>query len=231
MSEFLIHPSVSSAIARPRTYLNMVLDVSSSMLSVRQATILAFNTFLDQQRGDRVDELFVTLTMFADRVRVCYRAVPIAQVPPLTEAQYVPDGSTALYDGVLKTLTAMERSVGLKARVLTVVQTDGYENASEEVDDNDVFRAIIRSYEERGNWTFVLLAAGVNAYAQGASMGFTPGNTRPYTATNVGQALATVGRAVTRYRHGDQLQTAEFFAAPTYPRTQWVQDDASEERS
>lgn len=226
MSDFLIKPSVTSAIARPRTYLNVVLDKSSSMGKVRQATIDAYNSFLDGQRADRVDELFVTLTQFSDRehIAVSYRVKPIGEVRSLRFEQYLPEGMTALYDGVARTLAAMEREVGPNARVLTVVLTDGNDNCSREVGSAGELAAIIREYERRGNWTFVLLAADMNAYKAGASMGFAPGNVQSYASVHITDALATVARGVTRYRHGDQMQTGEFFAAQKFPRTQWVQD-------
>jgi hypothetical protein len=225
--DFLIKASVTSAIARPRTFLNIVLDKSSSMGKVREATIDAYNAFLDGQRTDRVDELFVTLTQFSDReqIEVSYRVKPIAEVRPLTQATYIPDGMTALYDGVVRTLAAMDREVGPQARVLTVVLTDGNDNSSREVEHAGELAAIIREYERRGNWTFVLLAADLNAYKAGASMGFRPGNVQSYAAAHVGEALATVARGVTAYRHGDQMQTGEFFTARKFRRTQWVQDE------
>jgi hypothetical protein len=226
MSEFLVKPSVTSAIARLRTYLNIVLDKSGSMLKVRQATIDAYNAFLDSQRTDRVDDLFVTLTQFSDRERieVSYRVTPITDVRSLRLETYIPEGLTALYDGVAQTLAAMEREVGPQARVLTVVLTDGGDNASREVEGAESLAAIIREYERRGNWTFVLLAADLNAYKAGATMGFAPGNVQSYAAAHVTEALATVARGVTAYRHGDQLQTGEFFTARKFRRTQWVQD-------
>jgi len=228
MTDFLVKASVTSAIARPRTFLNIVLDKSSSMGKVRQATIDAYNAFLDGQRTDRVDELFVTLTQFSDRERieVSYRVTPIAEVRSLRLETYIPEGMTALYDGVARTLAAMEREVGSQARVLTVVLTDGNDNSSREVEGAAALAAIIREYERRGNWTFALLAADLNAYKAGATMGFAPGNVQSYAAAHVSEALATVARGVTAYRHGDQMQTREFFTARKFRRTTWVQDAA-----
>jgi hypothetical protein len=222
--EFLVKPSASSALARLRTYLNIVIDASSSMGAVRMATIEACNRFLEGQRHDRVDELFVTLTLFNRDVVVRYTARPIREAPLLSEATYVPEGSTALYDGVYHTLVAMERKVGVNARVLTVILTDGEENASTEIKTVDTFRGIIRDREARGNWTFVLLAAGSNAYKNGAAMGFQKGNVQQYSAANVTDAIAVVARGVTGYRHADHLQTRDFYTAPKFRRPQWPQD-------
>lgn len=226
MSDFLVRPSVGSAIARPRTYLNMVLDASSSMAEVHAATIAAFNAFLDGQRHDRVDELFVTLTLFGDpgRVKTVYKAVPMAQVPVLTEDVYTPeDGSTALYDGVYKALKAIEKDVGRQARVLTVVITDGQDNASREVTSAGQLKRIIEDHEKRGNWTFVFLAATPSAFEDADSMGFPRGNVEVYTVGDVGEAMATVGRGVTGYRHSDSMQTKDFYGAPKFRRTAWAQ--------
>lgn len=230
-TEFLVKPSVGSAIARPRTFLNIVLDTSYSMARVRQETIDAVNAFLDGQRSDRVDELVVTLTQFSDlrKVKVCYTAKPIAEVKPLSHKTYIPDGNTALYDAVARTLVAMERQVGTQARVLTVVLTDGEDNASREVQSAEALRRIIEQYQRLGNWTFVFMAAGVSAYQYGAAMGFPSGNVSAYNAAHVGTALATVARGVTSYRHGDAMQTTAFYTGSRkFRRTQWQQGSNEE---
>jgi hypothetical protein len=225
-TEFLVRASVGSAIARPRTFLNVVLDKSSSMGCVRLPTIAAVNAFLEAQRSDRVDELFVTQTQFSDRskIKVAYTAKPIADVRPLTPESYLPEGMTALYDGVYRTLLAMEKRVGTQARVLTVVITDGDDNSSVEVRDAAALKRIIDQYQQLGNWTFVFMAAGAEAYHSGVAMGFPPGNVQTYSVEHVGEALATVARGVTAYRHSDALQTDKFYTARKFRRTQWAQN-------
>ena len=218
----------NTALGRPRTYLNIVLDESTSMEASAQITRRAFNDFIATQRAESAvskDEVFVTLTKFsyARKVRTVFVLVPLAQVPLLTDATYKPDGDTALYDGIAHAIRSMENAVGTHARVLTLVITDGEENASREITRVEQLRQIVESREARGNWTFVFLSAGSNPYANAASMGFQPGNVRTYS-THLGRAMVPVGRAVQSYRRGDHMQTSTFWIgeAQKHERTAWT---------
>jgi hypothetical protein len=219
----------SQAIGRPRTFLNIVLDESSSMEDTATITRQAYNDFIRQQReasAQSNDEVFVTLTKFsyARRVQTVYAHTPLADVPALTGLNYRPDGMTALYDGIWAAIDAMEKKVGEHARVLTLVITDGDENDSEVVTSLGELRKIIESREERGNWTFVFLSAGSNPYATAQGMGFKIGNVQSYRQSDVGNALVRVSKAVADYRKGDTMQTGTFWTGEPdkHERPDWV---------
>lgn len=223
----LTRPGPSTAIARPRTFLNLVLDESSSMDDIKARTLSAVNEFLDDQRRDRIDELFVTITLFGSpgKVRTLCKAVPIAELAPLTGQQYRPQGMTALYDGIAFALADMAKAAGAGDRVLNVIVTDGEENASREVRSLDHLLAIKRNYEARGNWTFVFLAANIDAVKVGADMGFQPGNVNSYDADDqgVGQAMQRVSQNLKTYRTRDDLSTDTFYHPPKrWSRPQWA---------
>lgn len=220
----------TTALGRPRTFLNIVLDESSSMDSSSGITMQAYNDFIAQQQAaslDAKDEVFVTLTKFsyARRVKTVYAMRPLAEVPRLSREIYRPDGDTALYDGIWHAISSMEKAVGDNARVLTLVITDGEENASKEITDLGTLRQIIASREARGNWTFIFLSAGSNPYGNAAGMGFKHGNVRTY-AQHIGTAMVRTSKAVVSYRKGDHMQTATFWSgeAPQHERPQWTQE-------
>lgn len=224
----------NTALGRPHTFLSIVIDESTSMDPTADVTRKAFNDFIAQQRAESSiskDEVFVTLTKFswAKAVRTVFSGVPLKDVPPLTAANYAPDGDTALYDGIWKGISAIERVVGAHARVLMLVITDGEENCSREITDIAQIRQQVEEREARGNWTFIFLSAGSNPYANAASMGFQQGNVRTY-AKNLGTAMMRTGSAVQSYRRGDKMQTGTFWAgeAPQHATPEWTQTNADD---
>ena len=81
------------------TDITIVLDRSGSMAAVADDTIGGFNQFLlDQKRapGDGV----LTLVQFDNEYEFVHTARPLAEVPPLSPATFVPRGSTALLDAI-----------------------------------------------------------------------------------------------------------------------------------
>jgi hypothetical protein len=232
---FRASEQATTALGRPRTFLTIVLDESSSMDASAVTTMQAYNDFIAQQKAasrDAKDEVFVTLTKFsyARRVKTVYAMMPLAEVPRLTSAVYRPDGDTALYDGIWHAIASMEKAVGDNARVLTLVITDGSENASKEITDIGTLKQIIASREARGNWTFIFLSAGQNPYAAASGMGFKHGNVRTY-AQHLGTAMVRTSNAVVSYRKGDHMQTATFWSgeAPTHERPVWTKTGDDED--
>lgn len=217
-------PEVGDRIARPRTYLNFILDESDSMDEVLNETVAAFNEFLSDQHRARIDELFVTLTLFssAGRVRAPYTCLPIANVPRLDNTTYQPSGMTALYDGIIHSLRAIDKKVGRGDRVVNVLLTDGDENDSRATIGQ--LLAVKREYEARGNWSFIYLGTGSTARQAASKMGFRTGNTETYTEGDVKGAIVRVNTNLKTYRQADDLQTDTFFTpAKKWSRPQWSQ--------
>lgn len=221
----------STAVARPRTFLNLVIDKSSSMEDVRALTIKAVNAFMAQQRGVRIDELFVSLFQFSDAVHASYTAVPIERVADLGQKDYRPDGMTALYDGVWTAIRSAEKAAGKGDRVLIVIATDGEENCSCEVTSAAEMRKIVLRYAERGNWTFVFLGANGDAVRAGTAMGVKPGNVQDFSVRDVGEAMAKVSAGLVRYRTSDDLQTESFYEARKFRRTAWAAESVDDAES
>jgi hypothetical protein len=213
----------TNKVARPRTYLNFILDESDSMKD-SPGTVSAFNEFLSGQRYARIDELFVTLTLFssAGRVRTAYTCVPIDEVQPLTDRVYRPQGMTALYDGIVHSLRSIDKKVGRGDRVINVLLTDGDENDSERVTLRQLL-GIKREFEARGNWSFVYLGTGTMAWAAASKMGFKPGNTDVYTEGDVTGAIVRINENLKSYRQADDLSTDAFHhPAKRWSRPQWA---------
>jgi len=124
--------------------------------------------------------------LFDDRYELIYDNVDIKKAQDLTRAQWSPRGTTALYDAIGKTINT-EKSNFAKlgkeapAKVLVVIVTDGYENASKEY-NVEAIKRLIKDCEKE-DWNFIYLAANQDAFAVGSQFGVSAGNTFTYTAT------------------------------------------------
>jgi len=194
------------------TYINFVLDRSGSMWSSLGAVINGFNKAITELRRNHA-QANVTLTVFDTRVETVYTSVLLKDVPPLTRQEYNVGEETALYDAIGKTICAIEQRVGLTDRVIVVIMTDGYENASREFREGDIAR-MIREREGRGNWTFTYLSADRLATSHASRMGIRIENVSTYDRSGTDQALQLVSKALVRYTKGQAHQVGDFYNLP-----------------
>jgi hypothetical protein len=190
------------------TDITVVLDRSGSMEMIREDTMGGFNTFLaDQQKVP--GEATITLVQFDDRYEVNYEGIVLKEAKALTPETYAPRGSTALLDAWgramistgdrLKTMKESERP----EKVIFVVQTDGYENASKEFSRTQVYDAV-KHQREVYKWEFVFLGANQDAIAVGESLGVLGTHSMTYAHNSMGAtaAFASSSKNVADYRTG-----------------------------
>lgn len=157
------------------TLIAAVLDRSGSMQSMRDDAMGGFNAFLEDQKKAPGDAE-LTVLLFDDEHITLHDAAKLEDVQPLTEETYVPRGGTALYDAVGRTINVLKASIDARAddkkpsKVIVVIVTDGYENASKEFTQPQVFEQIKKLKADKG-WKFIFLAADQNALAVGQSLG------------------------------------------------------------
>ena len=171
----------------PSSLITLLLDRSGSMESCRSATIEAYNAYiagLKAEQEAKIDFTFVQFdTQGFDKVHV---REPIATIPDLTNATFVPRGGTPLVDAAYDTILATEKAVsemGNNPRVVIAIQTDGQENSSMHHSFEDLTALIHRKKEE--GWQFVFMGAGINAYAQATRMGMNVEESISYDHTDV----------------------------------------------
>lgn len=178
-----------------KVIVNVVLDRSGSMNSTRAGTISGYNEYIQALRADKDSEYSVSLTQFdapmtAPELTVSYLDRALADVPELTEQDYVPRGNTPLYDAIGECV----RRVDAKGRgVIVLIITDGMENASQEF-TKDTVKSLIKQKEAEG-WTFAFLGANIDSYAVGASVGVAAGATSNYVAGNEKALYANLAQA------------------------------------
>lgn len=194
-----------------KTIVNFILDKSGSMGVIQDATISGVNEYIETLCNDKKSDYSFSLTLFDTEVTTPIKAESIKTVKKLDRTTYTPDGMTALYDAVCRTIK--ETKVKKNEKVITVIMTDGDENSSREYKDTDM-KALIQEREKEGNWTFVYLGANQDSYAKAQKFGIHASNASNYNATNVGMnaVMRTVANNTAYYTASGSASTADFFS-------------------
>ena len=99
-----------------------------------------------------------------------HHALPVKDVPNLTPEAYIPGAATPLIDACVKSIRATEEKVQGQDKIVSIViQTDGYENASYEFSNEDLFKLVKEKTAE--GWLFTFLGAGIDAFAVASKFG------------------------------------------------------------
>lgn len=154
-----------------------ILDRSGSMGGSEADTIGGFNSYL---KKNRKKDYLVTTILFDDRYEKLYEQEPISEVEDLDEDTYFVRGCTALLDAVGKTIKLMERKA--EGKVLFVITTDGYENASEKYTKEQV-KEMITGHKE---WEFMYIGADVDSYSEASAIGISADHTANYKKSKKG---------------------------------------------
>ncbi len=158
-----------------RTELVFILDRSGSMSGLESDTIGGYNSLLEKQKKEE-GEATVTTVLFDDKYELLHDRIDIRGVSPITDRQYYVRGSTALLDAIGQTILKIanvQRSTAPELRagkVLFVITTDGYENASREF-TYDKVKAMVEEERDKYGWEFLFLGANIDAIAAARQFG------------------------------------------------------------
>ena len=175
-----------------------IIDRSGSMLSMLDAAIGGFNSFLEEQK-DVEGKAVVTTVMFSNLYNKMYESVDVSDVKYLNKENYVPGGTTALYDAIGRTIDEeieLLSSIPKKKRpskTLCVILTDGYENASRSY-SREKIKSMVEEMKKEFDWEFIFLAANEDAAFTADGIGISKGNS--YSFTNTSDGLRKAYKAV-----------------------------------
>jgi uncharacterized protein YegL len=167
-----------------------ILDRSGSMSGLETDTIGGYNSFLDRQRQDP-GESHITTVLFDDEYEILHDGVPVQKVEPLTSKTYFTLGSTALLDAVGRTIDQVGHRLSQTpedqrpGKVIFVITTDGYENASRTYSWSQV-RDMIRRQREIYSWEFLFLGADIDAEGIATDLGISQDHAVSYSKSSEG---------------------------------------------
>ena len=188
-----------------------ILDRSGSMSKLAADTIGGYNSFIAQQKS-KEGAAQVTTVLFDNEYEKISESVDLQQVPELTSAEYFARGSTALLDAVGRTITEalanMERDkiCPAKRRVLVLIMTDGYENASKEFNKAQV-KALVEATTKQYDWNYVFIGANIDAAAEAGGIGINSRHAATYSpdAKGVRESFDRMNAAAEEVRERGKL--------------------------
>ncbi len=199
----------SKSMKKGYSHISIVLDRSGSMTSCESETREGFNTFITKQK-EASGVATASLVQFDDHYELNYAFLPIGNVPLLTNENYQPRGNTALLDAIGRTIKETGEKLAAMPeyerpeRVLFVIQTDGFENASSKFTRNQVFDAI-KHQQEAYQWDFIFLGANQDAIATAATFGINAKSSLSYTGNNSRGVFLAAADYTTNFRSAETL--------------------------
>ena len=173
-----------------------LLDRSGSMHGLEKDTIGGYNSYIQSRIKDNA---YVTTVLFDDKYEFLNKNIPIKEVNSLTEKDYYTRGCTALLDAIGRSISYMEELK--KEKVIFIITTDGYENASTDYKKDQIKELITK----HNNWEFVYIGADIDSYSEASSIGIKATNTANYEKSKKGisNLFASVSKLSKMYYEED----------------------------
>ena len=159
-----------------------ILDKSGSMGGSEDHTISSFNEYLEKEKKNKFDTR-ITTVLFSDTYSYLHKNMDVKNVKKLTSKEYFVNGCTALYDALGNTINYMDHNS--HGKVMFIIITDGYENASKEYNKNKI-KNLIKKHSE---WEFVYIGADIDSYVAGGEIGIKRENIAGYRKDKKGTSI------------------------------------------
>lgn len=184
-----------------------VLDRSGSMGHLTGDTIGAYNAYLDEQK--KADgKTKITTVLFDDRYELLFNGVNVEDAY-LDHEKYYVRGMTALYDAVGKTILDVGSRLSKTPenerpeKVIFIITTDGYENASKEFTQRKV-KEMIEHQSKKYSWEFMFFGANIDSAAAAEDIGVNPQMSYDFEASagGIGKMMESCCRMTAKIRKG-----------------------------
>lgn len=187
------------------TEIVFILDRSGSMGYLVTDTIGGFNSFVKKQKNEE-GEANLTTVLFDNKYELLHDGADLKTVNPITEKEYFVRGTTALLDAIGISITTVKNRIEntpeeeKPSKVIFVITTDGYENASKEYFRPQISQ-MINEQTEKG-WQFLFLGANIDAVSTAESFGINGQFASNYSANSVGtdSLYTSVSKSVGEFR-------------------------------
>lgn len=173
------------------THIEVVMDKSGSMASIKSDTEGGFNAFMEEQKA-LPGTATITLTEFSSHGDI-HTPWDMIQVQDAPAFQLKPTGNTALLDAIGRSISRLGQTLAdmpeetRPEKVIFVIVTDGEENDSREFTLTQIHDMITHQTEVYG-WTFIFLGANQDAIQAGHRMGVSAHTSMSYAANAKGVA-------------------------------------------
>lgn len=193
------------------TELVFILDKSGSMQGLEMDTIGGFNAMIEKQRAVE-GKCYVSTVLFHNNSQVLHDRIELAQVPKMTEKDYVVGGCTALLDAVgdairhIGNVHKYARPEDVPEHTMFIITTDGMENASHRHSAAQI-KKLIENQKEKYDWEFIFLAANIDAVETAESYGISRDRAVNYHSDSKGTrtSYAALSEAITSVRRNKSL--------------------------
>jgi hypothetical protein len=201
-----------------------VFDNSGSMEDLLPKAIHSFNTEIlkGQQKlyanatdingvVPRNQLCLVTLIRFSgcDQIEIIFQDVPIQNVQPIAPDAMRADGMTALRTMIVKVDKMLSNLENPGRKTMIFVFTDGEDTDSKREDSVGRIKEILAKYEKTQKddpkhcVSFTLIGSHQDAVLTGGSMGLHPSSALTFCDDNIGDAMSSVGRMLSRVATGN----------------------------
>lgn len=144
----------------------LIIDKSGSMAEGTKwdDTISTFNEnkqALEQIKGEHSEQIhYVSLITFNHIIEEVFENKGVEEIPVFSRKNYIPNGTTALYDAISSGISLAQKSFNDGDLVNIVVLSDGQNNRSETTKEAIV--AKVDEMQSTGDWTFSFLNADLS---------------------------------------------------------------------
>lgn len=206
---------------KPKTYVVIILDKSSSMASCRENALNYFNEQISEiKKSTKNQDVMVSLVMFDTLVHYRYYNANLSKLTELKLYEYVPSGMTALNDAIGCTIDKMQIDCTDlyedHVSVLFIIVTDGQENVSKTYPNKlkHLLTAKIEELQSTGRWTFTYMGTEHNVEAFAASYSIPAANVMRFEKKTFSTAIRSSRVATNTYfksRIVGKKSTEEFY--------------------
>jgi hypothetical protein len=193
--------------------IHFILDETGSMQIGKQATMDAFNEYVNGLKKDKKNKYRMSLTKFdSNGVNIIYKNFKLKNVPELNDDNYSPAAMTNLNDAIGKTITEVDND---SKKNLVVILTDGQENSSKEWTVVAVKDLLER--KEKEGWTVTFLGMDLDAQQISFDYGIHLGNTKSFKRDDVQATMDAYTQSTAQFvaRSSARGATREFFSGST----------------
>ena len=196
-------------------YAVVALDATGSMNGQEERVVSSMNEYV----AGLPDDTHVSVFMFDTERWESYFEGEKTDWPKMERENYRPGTMTPLYDAVAKILTHADGLASDGDKVMVMVDTDGFENASKEHTQGSV-TALVKQKKDAG-WAFLFMSAGLDK-ADAVQHGVAG------SAMGMSVQVASVGLRCDSYAHAAG-QTTSYYAGGGGPKD-WSADDAVKDK-